>query len=258
MGGCGSKISTSTLYDNPSWMPDGRIICNKLVVTTTQQLYGTGISESHSYIAALTINDNNEVIKEENLFEGGVGGSITCSPVGELIAFGEALTSGITISDYRGNTSVVPNVENVTYSDWSPDGNRLVYSSGRKLFIINKDGTGKTQIASDVDTIAWRYGDKIAYVGDKLTLINPDGTGTLETVVGGRPQIKSNGDIVYQYLAEIKTINSAGTNEVTLFSGYQPYTFKLSFDGQKIAGGALGDPGIWVINIDGTGYVRLR
>ena len=256
--GCGST-STSTLYDTPNWMPDGRIICNKLVITTSQQLYGGGISGAQGYMAAFYPSGTGEV----NLFEIGALCGTTCSPTGELIAAISPYYNGITytilIYDYSGNVSQVPNTSNVQYLDWSPDATKLVYSDdNRDLYVINRDGTGKTKIATNAEAVAWRVGEKIAYVGNKLTLINSDGTGTLETVVGGRPQIKSNGDIVYQYLSEVRSINNVGANETTLFSGYQPYTFKLSYDGQNIVGGAFGDPGIWLINIDGTGSTEIR
>lgn len=260
-GGCAST-STTVEYSVPNWMPDGRIICGKLVITTSQQLYGGGISDHHSYVAAFYPSGTGET----NLFEGG-GNEITCSPTGELIAYitsfydanGNYVDDGIQISDYAGNKTNLVNTSKVNYLDWSPDATKLVYSDdNRDLYIINRDGTGKTKIATSAEAVAWRVGEKIAYVGNKLTLINPDGSGTQETVTGGRPQIKNNGDIVFQYLTEVRSINSMGTNETTLFSGYQPYTFKLSFDGQKIVGGAFGDPGIWVMNIDGTGYTKIR
>jgi hypothetical protein len=127
-GGCGSSTSTSTLYSTPNWMPDGRIICGKLVVTTSQQLYGGGISESHSYVAAFWPSGTGEV----NLFESG-GDETTCSPTGELIAYtlGYDSSSGyisdaIYISDYKGNKSVVSNTAHVQSLDWSPDATKLV------------------------------------------------------------------------------------------------------------------------------------
>jgi len=257
LGGCGST-STSTLYDTPNWMPDGRIICSKLVVTTSQQLYGGGISDSKGYITAFYPSGTGEV----DLFEGGLGEEITCSPTGERIAgIARSTYQGvyrpIVISDYKGNLSIVPNTSYVNYFDWSPDATKLVYSSSRDLYIINRDGTGKTLLTSEADgPISWRIGNLISY--SNLYVIDPDGSGNKYIFAGRYPQNYSSSEIVCQGSDGIYRVNNDGSSNVKLFSDYKPYTLKLSFDGQRIVGGAFGDSGIWLINIDGTGYTKIR
>jgi len=235
-------------------MPDGRIICGKLVLTTSQQLYGGGISESHSYVAAFYPSGTGEV----NLFEGGVGDGVnvmTCSPTGEMIA---GIGDGqIIISDYAGNMTTVPNTSNVECLDWSPDATKLVFSdTNRDLYVINRDGSGKTKIATSAEAVAWRVGEKIVY--GYLYTINSDGSDNQHLVDGGDPQKYSSNEVVYVHSHDVYKIGTDGTNDTKLFSDYKPYTFKLSFDGQKIVGGAFGDSGIWLINIDGTGYEKIR
>lgn len=257
LGGCG-QTSTSILYDSPNWMPDGRIICNKLVMTSTQQLYGTGVSESHSYITALTINNSNEVIKEENLFEGEGGNQTTCSPTGEFIAY-LTVSTGITVSDYKGNKSLVPNTENPSYIDWSPDATKLVYTDyiNHKLYVINKDGTNKQLLTSEANgPISWRIGSTIFY--SNLYAIDSSGNNNKYVFYGRNPQAASTEEIICQGTDGIYKVIASNGASTKLFSNYDRYTLKLSFDGQKIVGGALGDPGIWIINIDGTGDKRLR
>ena len=254
MGGCAST-STSTLYDTPNWMPDGRIICGKLVVTTSQQFYGGGISGSHSYVAAFYPSGTGEV----NLFEGGVGDGVnvmTCSPTGEMIA---GIGNGqIIISDYLGNQTTVPNTSNVLYLDWSPDATKLVYcDTNHGLFIINRDGTGKTLLTSEADgPISWRVGNVISY--SNLYVIGSDGSNNKYIFAGRYPQNCSSSEIVCQGSDGIYRVKNDGSSNVKLFSDYSPYTLKLSFDDQKIVGGAFGDSGVWLVNIDGTGYAKIR
>jgi hypothetical protein len=263
--GCGST-STSVLYDTPNWMPDGRIICNKLVVTTSQQLYGGGISESKGYLAAFYPNGTGEV----DLFEIGALYETTCSPTGELVAAISPYYSGITrpiiTYDYQGNLTVVPNTSNVDYLDWSPDLTKLVYSSGRNLYVINRDGTGKTQIATSAEAVAWRVGDKIAFSfadseSSKVYVINEDGTSKEVVVsVGTKPQITYDNRVIYSgYGIQVESVKIDGSDKQILFSDDSAVSFsKLSFDDSKLAGGIVGDPGIWLINIDGTGYAKIR
>jgi hypothetical protein len=256
VAGCAST-STSTLYDNPNWMPDGRIICNKTVITTSQQFYGGGISGSHGYITAFWPSGTGEV----DLFEG-LNGLPICSPTGELIAFFG--NDGITISDYQGHSSIVPNTSNVNDVDWSPDATRLVYSDSTKdLYIINRDGTSKTKIATSAEAVAWRVGNKIVFEDsyyNQIYSIYSDGS-SKETIatIAQMPQIIQGMRVIYRGINnQVNTINIDGSNNQILFGNYDRSTLKLSFDDAKIVGGKTGDSGLWLINIDGTGYAKIR
>jgi Tol biopolymer transport system component len=248
-------------------MPDGRIICNKLVMTSSQQLYGPGVSESHSYIAAMNPDGSGET----NLFEGGVGNEITCSPTGELIAGIVRGTGEIVINDYTGkNEYIVPNTSNVWYLDWSPDGTKLVYNDiNRNLYVINRDGSGKVQITTSAEAVAWRAGTKIVYEYAEngyiyLGRVNVDGTSkeSYGNMSVYSPQVSTvNSNHIYgKALSAYRRLDVSNVppTEDVLISSFEMYKPKLSFDNNKIISGAYGDPGIWIINIDGTGDKKLR
>lgn len=257
LGGCGGPLTTSILYDSPNWMPDGRIICNKLVMTSSQQWYGPGVSESHGYFTALYPSGTGEV----NLFEG-AGYEITCASTGESIAYiiqntYQGIYRGLMVSDYRGNEYMVPNTANVDYLDWSPDGTKLAYVSSHDLYVINKDGTGKILLTSEASgPISWRVGNKISY--SNLYIVNFDGTNNIYLSAGRYPQNYSVTEVVYQGADGIYKINFDGTMNTRLFSNYDLYVLRLSFDNTRIVSGVYGGPGIWLINVDGTGEHQLR
>ncbi|OGC13707.1 hypothetical protein A3D23_03215 [candidate division WOR-1 bacterium RIFCSPHIGHO2_02_FULL_53_26] len=247
-------------------MPNGRIICGKLVVTTSQQLYGGGISESKGYMAAFYPSGTGEV----NLFEVGTLYETTCSPTGELIAgispYYNGVVNPILVYDYQGNLTMVPNTSNVDSLDWSPDATKLVYSSSGNLYVIKRDGTGKTQIATSAEAVAWRAGERIAYSfadseSSKVYVINSDGT-SKEVIasVGSKPQITQNNRVIYGgYGVQVESVNIDGSDKQVLFSDDTAVSFsKLSFDNSKLCGGIIGDSGIWLINIDGTGKIKIR
>ena len=268
-GGCGSS-STSVLYDTPNWMPDGRIVCSKLVITTSQQLYGGGVSESKGYIAAFWPSGTDEV----NLYEEGNVSEITCSPTGELIAYIHAsyggVRGGIMVSDYFGNKQLVQNTSDIKYLDWSPDANKLVFSdSSRNLYVINRDGTEKTKIAASAEAVAWRVGEKIVYEFVEngyvyLGRTNTDGSSkeSFGSMSVYSPQISTtNSNYVYGTASSAYrklNVSNVPLTEDILITSFTMYKPRLSFDNTKIVSGAWGDPGIWLINIDGTGYTKIR
>ena len=132
------------------------------------------------------------------------------------------------------------------------------------MYIINRDGSGKTKIATNAEAVAWRVGDKIAYeyvVGtnpSRIYLVDIDGNNQKDLAQGVMPQNANNQRVIYRSGGVPKSINVNGTGEMTLFGDYDRNTLKLSFDNTMIAGGAWGDPGIWLINIDGTGSTEIR
>jgi hypothetical protein len=79
------------------------------------------------------------------------------------------------------------------------------------------------------------------------------------TTIAQRPQLTNAGKVIYKgYSNQIELTNIDGSNKQILFSNYDRSTLKLSFDDTKIVGGKTGDPGIWLVNIDGTGYTKIR
>jgi Tol biopolymer transport system component len=59
---------------------------------------------------------------------------------------------------------------------WSPDGDRIAYAAGGRIYVIGLDGTGPTLVV-DGSHVAWsRDGDTIAYLSNcDVRLTTPDG-----------------------------------------------------------------------------------
>ena len=145
--------------------------------------------------------------------------------------------SGRTVLDHDGSQP-----------DWSPDGRKIVFyryypqgpSDYADLFVINRDGTGLTQLTGVEQPYesapSWSPdGTKIAYMGtaagerlDKLHVfvINADGTGriqlTFDDGVGneGNPVWSPDGrKIAYEDERGINVMNADGTGQTFLASG---------------------------------------
>ena len=272
-GGCGEQTFESFSYYYPNWMPNGRVICFKTESRWSEAIWGRRELGDTNYITAITINDSNEVVAEENLFETNKGyAEMVCSPTGEMIVvYTPGYSNGIWIYDYKGNKSEILNGVSVDSADWSPDGSKIAYSADRKLYVVNVDGTNNIQIETSAEVVAWRVGEKIVYEGivDGLYFylfsINQDGSNNNQIISGTDPQKIDNNKIVYSGTANmVKLIYLTGTGEATISDTFSKSTLKLSFDNTKIVGGDLITGGgswiggIWIINIDGTGEKRLR
>jgi len=287
LSGCGTSASTVTTYYWPNWIPDGRIIALKKEMTFTKNMWGEGISDYKHYIVALTIDSNNTVIKEENLFEvdqnlAGRGlAEITCSPTGEMIGW---VMSGhgfenIKISNYRGDilyTITAPSSVSMKYFDWSPDAAKIVYSAGNiytgNLYITNIDGANNVQIATSAEAVAWRTGEKIVYVYSsgtdyfKIGTIASDGSSNeVFPIIGSDPQKTDSARVIYRgYGTQVESVKIDGNDKKVLFDNYDRTTLKLSFDNTKIVGGDLitggGSKigGIWVTNISDGISTRIK
>jgi Tol biopolymer transport system component len=59
---------------------------------------------------------------------------------------------------------------------WSPDGDRIAYAAGGRIYVVGLDGTDPTPVV-DGSHVAWsRDGDTIAYLADcDVRLTTPDG-----------------------------------------------------------------------------------
>jgi len=268
-GGCGETVHESSSYYYPNWMPDGRIIAYKVTSRWSQAIWGRKELGDTDYITAITINSSNEITEEEDLFETSGYLELVCSPTGEMIAvYFPGYPIGIWLYDYEGNKTKILDGVNVQSADWSPDGTKIVYSTGN-LYVVNVDGLDNILISSEVSVpVSWRVGTVISY--GYLYAINSDGTDNNYLADGGKPQNMNSGGVLYfadlvsPGIYKIKSVYLSGTGEVTVLDTYERSTLKLSFDNAKIVGGDLITGGgswiggIWVVNIDGTQGKRLK
>lgn len=121
---------------------------------------------------------------------------------------------------------------------WSPDGNRIAYSSEGDLYVANADGTNVkrlTNLRSIEVSPSWSPdGRQIAFVSDRtgrpqLYVMNADGSGTRQITSGSYssdPSWSPNGQInriafvrLERGEANIYTINPDGSEELQLTSG---------------------------------------
>jgi len=258
-------------------MPDGRIICWKVTSRWSTAIWGRKELGDTSYITAMDADGDNEV----DLFEVTTDGAkeITCSPTGEMIAYitNTASSSDVVITDYAGNVVKTPNVT-ANYLDWSPDATKITYSYGRDLFVVDADGANNTQIATSAEAVAWRMGEKIAFVKymgtdySRIAIINSDGTSEEVTShIGGDPQKDENtvyyrgrGDLSQESINAVRTVNLDGSGDTLKISNYERSTLKLSFDNTRIVGGDLITGGgsriggIWVTNLSDGISTNIR
>ncbi len=149
---------------------------------------------------------------------------------------------------------------------WSPDKQRIVFYRNAKIYIMNADGSGLTQLTDNPDTFddypTWSPdGQQIAFEsnfqgGTSINVVNADGTGlTRLTDFGSSPSWSPNGtQIVFARAHEgIHVMNVDGSNLTRLTDG--GHSPDWSPDGTRIA--FVLDGGIYVMNADGSSQTRL-
>jgi Tol biopolymer transport system component len=168
----------------------------------------------------------------------------------------------VVISPAGGSaTNVTGKWTNEHDPDWSPDGSRIVYASGRKLVVVNRDGTGARQIATGIKPTWSPDGRRIAFVkvGVKgLWLVNPDGSDErpLTETWDVDPAWSPDGSklAVARFLGirgwNVTVIDADGTGARILARGHKP---TWSADGQRIAYARHNREELRVIGADGTG-----
>jgi Tol biopolymer transport system component len=215
------SLSIDTVDRLVGWLPDGRI----LVVTERffggRTLYsilpdGTGLTAlTDSVFEALLSPDKNLVaINARNSFiirdlrsntnysVSSYGRAMSWSPDSKQIAYGS--NRSLVVRDLRSNTfhsSSIGSNEEVSAISWSPDSKRIAYTGisglGRnspslsELRLVNADGTGDRQLATDAGGAVWSPDGKyIAFsrLGARMFLINPDGSGERYIAQGVYPK----------------------------------------------------------------------
>lgn len=174
-------------------------------------------------------------------------------------------------SDGSGSSTLAQaNVPPVIISDpaWSPDGTKLVFVSDSDLWVMNADGSNKTNVTNNNATIieggpTWSLGGKIAYERDgQIWTMSVDGTGqtafsAITQSFPSRPAFSPDGTkLAFAASDDIWVINIDGSNEHRATNNSVPDRDPTwSPDGTKIIFEKAG--GISVVNADGSGEYAL-
>ncbi|OLC70575.1 MAG: hypothetical protein AUH78_20605 [Gemmatimonadetes bacterium 13_1_40CM_4_69_8] len=221
--------------------------------------------------------------------------SFSWSPDGQNIAFeggSDATSYGIYVVNVDGtHLRLLTASSNLTWGlAWSPDGAKIAFAKWYEgLFVMNADGTGQVNLASDFyntspgESPAWSPdGRRIAFTGmdggwPDIYVVNANGSGRTRVTYGqhGCPVPEENSvpawspdgtTIAYEHRTcqatyEIHGINVDGTREVNLTSNQPSGLYPTwSPDGAQIAFWSFHDGGpyeIYVMNADGSSPVPI-
>ena len=174
-------------------------------------------------------------------------------------------------------TQLTNNTEGDVDPIWSPDGQRIAFSSDRtggccEVFVMNADGTGQTQLThSGGFAGAWSPdGKRIAFIDPEgqLVVMNVDGTGITPLTAGRATAWSPNGRqiafisdrdgdndiyVMNQDGTGIKQLTNDPASDEGDHAGWSPdgkrFVFSSTRDG--------GDLDIFVMNPDGSGVTQL-
>ena len=183
---------------------------------------------------------------------------------------------GIWVVDADGTNRRRVTFDGGRHPVWHPDGKRLLYEANRQdMFVVNVDGTGRSQFAGRFGTPAWSPdGKRIAYTdftprgaktGTGIWVMDADGTNRQQLDTGGySPMWSPDGSrIAYQVRAEDRTgyevwvVNADGTDRRRLATSGSWFNEPpvWSPDGSRIAYSVVFG-GVYVVDSDG-GNVEL-
>jgi Tol biopolymer transport system component len=146
------------------------------------------------------------------------------------------------------------------YPVWSPDGQKIAFTTSgadSPLYVMNGDGTNKTQLTADVSWVpSWSPdGGKIAFTTgdqDDLSVINADGTHKVSLITASFAG-KSEGRTLFGRPVWSPTGNKIAFASRTLEEGYGGTSASASAPSPLDEGLT----GIYLINVDGTGLCKL-
>jgi Tol biopolymer transport system component len=194
------------------------------------------------------------------LTEAGVGGN-------GKIAFSQSNADGYTdiyVIDEEGAHETRLTHTTRSFEDspiWSPDGQKIAFTTPGEeksaLYVMNADGTNKTQLAGDV----WSYpswspdGQKIAFTTQgqsDLSVINVDGSHKVSLITASFAGDSENPTVLGS------TVWSPTGNKIAFASN----TFEEGYASSSASASAAnftekGLTGIYLINVDGTGLCKL-
>lgn len=174
-------------------------------------------------------------------------------------------------ADGTGEVTLTSSIPPADFSDWSPDGTKIVYvsfGSGADIYVMNADGTNKTNLTNTQNISetnpSWSPLGKIVYERDnQIWIMNADGSGQIQFAGITQPAptapawSNDGGKLAFVSGGEIWKINADGSGEQRVTTNASADTSpSWSSDGSKIVFGK-GGSGISVINSDGTNETNL-
>lgn len=278
---CGTRTETTYSALSPNWTKDALVIYAGVTDVANKDILGAQMNSTHSdYVKTIYPSGTGESAALFDVTDNPAY-ALTCSPVGDYVAYGNDLRSALY------HTLVIKNIAagahtgvektelafnpGVKSFDWSDDGTKLVYCTTGEIRTIKIDGTGDTLVlaVNNLQCVSWHYGSRIVFVttlgsNKLLSLVYADGSGRHDLAAGAsvdRPQVsKVNTNEVFGIkgtaLAKVNVGTSALTTVKASFTGAFP---RLSPDATKVAYSKTGETsGIYLLDVAAGTETKIK
>lgn len=259
--GCSPVEKSRTTYWYPNWTPDGKIVSSKEV-----EYYKSGApfsGDTTTKVEDSVVEMSSDGSNERTICNGVFGWILQVSPSKNYLA--ASIAGSMWVVDYNtGQKLTWKNFGGDIFSfDWSPDETKLAISGPNvsdNIEIYDRNlNLVKTLIPGG--ELAWKFNSRIAFHGNEgITLYDITNDTVATTNISVNPDTY---DITGRYLYDIgggayrfDTQSMTGTQQ----SIYSNDLTRKHFSpiGDKACGSLQADGGICVLNIDGTGKVKIR